>query len=144
MYPEFTIIPRYQLDDTIPWLEGVDPLGNYWIAVNGDRARQVSLAGIKADSFEAFKQIMHEFRSLQSGESMFLGNGENAGEIICINDNCYAYVSEMNNVPVWHLFDQESLDSLLMTAHPDWQCSHKDLQLGRSQLEAAWEQTAVA
>ncbi len=140
MYPEFTIIPRYQLDDSIPWLEGVDPVGNYWLSVNGDRAVQVTLEGVKADSFEEFKEVIRQFRNLKSGESMSLGTGE----IICINDNCYAYASEVNEAPVWHLFDQESLDSLLMTAHPDWQCSNKDVELGRHQLEAAWKQPLLS
>ncbi|PSO48716.1 MAG: hypothetical protein BRC33_08835 [Cyanobacteria bacterium SW_9_44_58] len=144
MYPKFTVIPRYQLDDSIQWLEGVDPLRNYWIAVNGDRARITTLAGVKADSFEEFKQIIRRFRALQPGEEMFIGNSDRPGKIICISANCYAYESNMEQAPVWHLFDEESLDSLLMTAHPDWQCSQKDLLLGRSQLEASWETPAVA
>jgi hypothetical protein len=144
MYPRFTIIPRYQLDDPIAWLEGIDPARNYWIAVNGDRARTVRLPGLRASSLEAFKQFMRRFRALESGESMLIENSEHAGKIICISSNCYAYESNMGDAPVWHLFDQESLDSLLMTAHPDWQCSQKDLLLGRQQLQACWETTAVA
>lgn len=142
MYPQFTVIPRYQLDDQLPWLEGVDPLRNYWIAVNSDRAWVVSLTGLNPNSWEEFKQFMRRFRSLQPGESIKLENSDE--EIICVSPNCYAYASEVNNAPVWHLFDEESLDSLLMTAHPDWQCSQKDLLLGRSQLETAWQTTVAA
>ena len=142
MYPQFTVIPRYQLDDQLPWLEGVDPLRNYWIAVNSDRAFTVTLTGLKADSWDEFKQFMRRFRSLQPGESIKLGNSDE--EVICVSPNCYAYASDVDNAPVWHLFDEESIDSLLMTAHPDWQCSQKDLLLGRSQLEASWQTTVAA
>lgn len=144
MYPRFTVIPRYQLDDQIPWLEGIDPLRNYWIAVNGDRDQIITLPGLTAASFDAFKQAMRHFRALKAGESLLLGDSENAGKIICISANCYAYESNIDGAPVWHLFDQESLDSLLISAHPDWQCSQKDLLLGRTQLEASWQTTAVA
>jgi len=51
MYPRFTVIPHYQLDDQMPWLEGIDPLRNYWIAINSDRALIITLSGVKADSF---------------------------------------------------------------------------------------------
>lgn len=142
MYPRFTVIPRYQLDDQMPWLEGIDPLRNYWIAINSDRALIITLSGVKANSFEGFKQIMRRFRSLKSGEAMSIGDRGN--QIICISPNCYAYEDKIGEAPVWHLFDHESLDSLLMSAHPDWQCSPKDLLLGRSQLEASWQTTAVA
>lgn len=144
MYPQLTVIPRYQLDDQIPWLEGIDPLRNYWLAVNGDRAQIVSLPGLASDSFTAFKQTMRHFRSLNPGESMLIGNSDRFSKIICISANCYAYEDYLNEAPVWHLFDFESLDSLLMSAHPDWQCSPKDLLLGRTHLEASWQTTAVA
>jgi len=45
---------------------------------------------------------------------------------------------------VWHLFDYESLESLLMTAHPDWRCAPEHLALGRSLLSVAFEQPAAA
>ena len=144
MYPRFTVIPRYQLDDQIPWLEGIDPLRNYWIAVNGDQSQIVTLPGLTAASFDEFKQVMRRFRALKSGETLLLGNSDQSGKIICISSNCYAYEGNLDGAPVWHLFDQESLDSLLMSAHPDWQCSQKDLLLGRTQLEASWQTTAVA
>lgn len=144
MYPRFTVIPRYQLDDAIPWLEGIDPLRNYWIAVNGDRAQIITLSGLSASSFEAFKQFIRRFRALKVGESLPLGNSDETLEIICVSANCYAVADQIEGAAIWHLFDQESLESLLMTAHPDWQCSEKDLRLGRSQLEAAWGTTAVA
>jgi hypothetical protein len=144
MYPLFPLAPRYRLDDELPWLEGIDPLRNYWIAVNGDRKRIMNLPGLKASSFEEFKQLMRQFRSLKSGESMELGSGDRQVQLICISSNCFAIAAENNNAPVWHLFDMETLDSLLMTAHPDWQCSEKDKDLGRRMLETSWQQDAVA
>lgn len=143
MYPLFPLAPRYRLDDELPWLEGIDPLRNYWVAVNGDRDRVVTLPGLQASSFEEFKQLMRQFRNLKSGESMELRNRDRQVQLICISSNCFAIATD-NNAPVWHLFDMETLDSLLMTAHPDWQCSEKDKDLGRRMLETSWRQDAVA
>jgi hypothetical protein len=63
--------------------------------------------------------------------------------IHCVSLNCYGVEAEINNAPVWHLFDQETLDSLLMTAHPDWQCAPKDIELGRKLLLRSLELAAV-
>jgi len=144
MYPLFPLAPRYRLDDELPWLEGIDPLRNYWIAVNGDRDWMVKLPGLNAGSFEEFKQKMRQFRALKSGEIMELGNRDRQVQLLCISSNCFAIATENQGAPVWHLFDMETLDSLLMTAHPDWQCSEKDMDLGRRMLESSWQQDAVA
>jgi hypothetical protein len=54
--------------------------------------------------------------------------------IRCIAPNYYALEARINDAPVWHLFDKQTLDSLLMTAQPDWQCSPSDIELGRKLL----------
>jgi hypothetical protein len=63
--------------------------------------------------------------------------------IHCVSPNCYAVEAQINNAWVWHLFDQETLDSLLMTAHPNWQCAPKHIELGRKLLMRSFEQAAV-
>jgi len=135
--------PRYRLDDESPWLEGIDPSRHYWIAVNGEQNLTLALPGCLESSLDEFKQIMRQFRSLQPGEVMDLTRIASSCTIHCISSNCYAMEGMINDAPVWHLFDQETLDSLLMTAHPDWQCTLSDVQLGRRLLSGSLGQSAV-
>ncbi|MBD2302926.1 hypothetical protein H6G80_17380 [Nostoc sp. FACHB-87] len=130
----FCLSPRYRLDDEFPWLEGIDPSRQYWIAVNGDKSLTIAIPGLVVDSISDFKQAIRQFRALQPGEKMTLVRMAEACKIYCVSLNCYAIEMEVNNVPVWHLFDQETLDSLLMTAHPDWICAPADVELGRKLL----------
>ncbi len=62
--------------------------------------------------------------------------------IHCISSNCYAV--EITNAHVWHLFDQETLETLLKSSHPDWQPSQKDLEIGRKILRSSFEQPVYA
>lgn len=143
MFSQLSLAPRYRLDDELPWLRGVDPLRRYWLAVNGDDRRVRQLPGLSCDSFEAFKQAVRSFRSLDVGQELSLpGTFGEPLTILCVAENCYA-IADNSTAPVWHLFDRESLESLLMTAHPDWQCAPQHLMLGRSLLTAAWGQAAV-
>ncbi|MBE9051077.1 hypothetical protein IQ243_11740 [Nostocales cyanobacterium LEGE 11386] len=130
----FCLSPRYRLDDESPWLEGIDPSRHYWIAVNGDRNITVAVPGLVVDSMSELKQAIRQFRSLQPGEQMTLNRIARACIIHCVSSNCYAVADQINDAPVWHLFDQETLDSLLMTAHPEWQCAPSDIELGRRLL----------
>ena len=139
----FCLSPRYRLDDESPWLEGIDPSRHYWIAVNGDRNVTVALPGLTVLSLRELKQAMREFRSLQPGENMTLVRAASSCRIHCVSPNCYGVEAQINDAPVWHLFDQETLDSLLMTAHPDWQCAPKDIELGRKLLLRSLEQATV-
>ncbi|MEB3827237.1 hypothetical protein [Phormidium sp. CCY1219] len=140
----FPIAPRYRLDDVSPWLEGIDPSRNYWIAVNGSPSHVVSIPGLQVSSFEDFKQIVRQWRSLHCGEQMEIERIVGSFTIHCISDNCFAIATEFHGAPVWHLFDRETLDSLLMTAHPDWICAPKDVELGRKMLMRSWQQAALA
>jgi len=135
--------PRYRLDDELPWLEGIDPSRHYWIAVNGDKNLTVAIPGLTVFSISELKQTIREFRSLQPGEQITLARVASACTMHCIGSNCYAIEAQINGVPVWHLFDQETLDSLLKTAHPDWQCAPKDIELGRKLLMGSFQQAAV-
>jgi hypothetical protein len=145
MFSQLSLSPRYRLDDESPWLQGVDPLRRYWIAVNGDETRVRRLPGLSIPSFDAFKQAIRSFRALEIGQELTLP--AELGEqltIACVAENCYALADHSTGAPVWHLFDYESLESLLMTAHPDWQCAPNHLMLGRSLLTAAWGQPVAA
>jgi hypothetical protein len=134
MKPLFCLSPRYRLDDESRWLEGIDPSRHYWIAVNGEKKVTLALPGLIVSSIEEFKQVIRKFRSLQPGEILNLARISSRCLIRCIATNCYAVEAEVNNAPVCHLFDQETLESLLMTAHPDWQCAPSDIELGRRLL----------
>ncbi|RAM51995.1 MAG: hypothetical protein C6Y22_08100 [Hapalosiphonaceae cyanobacterium JJU2] len=136
----FCLSPRYRLDDESPWLEGIDPSRNYWIMVNGDKNLTVALPGLSVSAKSELKQAIQQFRSLQPGEQITLLRVADACKIHCVSSNCYAIEAELNGAAVWHLFDQETLDSLLMTAHPDWQCAPKDIDLGRRLLLRSFEQ----
>lgn len=139
----FCLSPRYRLDDESPWLIGIDPSRHYWIAVNGEKNFTVVFPGYLESSLEQFKQIMYQFRSLQPGEVMELTRIASSLTIHCVSSNCYAIESDLNNSLVWHLFDKETLDSLLMTAHPDWQCAPSDVELGRQLLFSSLGQPAT-
>ncbi len=144
MTQRFILSPRYRLDDESPWLEGIDPARYYWIAVNGDVGVKVAIAGLTVSSVGEWKQNMRKLRSLQPGERMELIRVTSSCTIYCISSNCYAIEAQVAGALVWHLFDQETLDSLLMTSHPDWQCAPKDVDLGRQLLARSWEKVAVA
>ncbi|HIK46355.1 MAG TPA: hypothetical protein IGR64_15965 [Leptolyngbyaceae cyanobacterium M65_K2018_010] len=141
MYSELSLAPRYRLDDESAWLQGVDPLRRYWIFVNGDGETLRSLPGLSPSNFETFRQAIRSFRAMTIGETLTLP-AELGQEltIICVAENCYALADPSRVAPVWHLFDREALESLLMTAHPDWQCAPHHLELGRSLLTLAWGQ----
>ncbi|MFM2062783.1 MAG: hypothetical protein RLZZ507_2453 [Cyanobacteriota bacterium] len=144
MEPLFCLSPRYRLDDESPWLEGIDPSRHYWIAVNGEKKVTLALPGLIVSSFDEFKEVIRKFRSLQPGEMMSLARISSRCMIRCIATNCYALEARINDAPVWHLFDQETLDSLLMTAHPDWQCAPSDIELGRKLLLRSLAQSTVS
>ena len=140
----FTLAPRYRLDDESPWLEGIDPGRNYWIAVNGDANIKLAIPGLTVSSLMEWKQNIRKFRALQPGERMDIVRAAQSCTIYCISSNCYAIEAEVAGSPIWHLFDQESLDSLLMTSHPDWQCAAKDIDLGHQLLARSWQQVVVS
>lgn len=141
MFSELSLAPRYRLDDVSPWLKGIDPLRRYWICINGDPRSLRVLPGLATPSEAAFQQAMDSFRSLAIGQELTLpaGMGDRL-TIYCVAQNCYAIADGSTGVDLWHLFDSEALESLLLTAHPDWQCAPEHLNLGRSLLTAAWGQ----
>lgn len=141
MSDRFPLVPRYRLDDDQSWLVGIDPLRRYWLLVNGDEATPVILPGLSVDEFDVFRDAILTFRSLTAGETLSLPTAI-GGELMirCVSKNCYVIDTDVNGYPATHLFDQESLESLLMTAHPDWKCAPHHQELGRHMISCSWEQ----
>lgn len=144
MKPLFPLAPRYRLDDIQPWLRGIDPARRYWLWVNGDEATCTAIPGLSVSSWDEFKHAIRDFRALKPGDRLSFGRAFGEVTLHCISSNCYAIATQDRTAPVWHLFDRETLESLLMTAHPDWQCAPSDVELGRDWIEALFAQSAVA
>lgn len=142
MTEPFVLSPRYRLDDEWTWFVGVDPSRHYWMMVNGEEDQRVMIPGLFVTDGAEWKQTIQRFRALQPTESMEIERLTQSVVLYCVSSNCYAIASEMAGAPVWHLFDRETLESLLMTSHPDWQCSPQDLELGRELLQRAFAQPA--
>ncbi|NJL00743.1 MAG: hypothetical protein HC838_10165 [Spirulinaceae cyanobacterium RM2_2_10] len=143
MLQPFILAPRYRLDDASPWLVGIDPGCRYWLSVNGVEEQRVSIPGLLLTDLDDWKQAVRNFRALQPSESMDLTRPSAALTLHCISENCYAIAHHINGAPVWHLFDRETVDSLLMTSHPDWQCAACDLDLSRELLAQSFCQPAA-
>lgn len=132
----FPLTPRYRMEDGSEWLKGIDPGRNYWLNVNGEQTITTAIPGLISSSLSKFKESILQFRSLQEGEAMTVERIGICGTIHCISKNCYAVEDRVNGALVWHLFDKETIESLLMTSHPNWKCSAKDLDLGRVSVAA--------
>ena len=133
MLEAFVLSPRYSLD-AANWLEGIDPSRHYWLWVNGDPQLPVIIPGLIVSSIEELRTVIGQFRSLQPGESLKLARIVGSCKIHCVSSNCYAIEARVDSALVWHLFDRETMESLLMAAHPDWLPGEKDLELGRKAL----------
>ncbi|MCM1981354.1 hypothetical protein [Lyngbya confervoides] len=143
MASAFSLAPRYRLDDESPWLRGIDPLRQYHIQVNGDRQTLDVIPGLRVSTAE-LKLTLGQVRSLAPGEALRIPVGlESWLDIHCVSDNCYGLASNLQGAPVWHLLDAEALESLLMTAHPDWQSNMTTLDLGRQQIFQPRQPAAV-
>lgn len=144
MFSQLSLAPRYRLDDESAWLQGIDPLRRYWVMVNGEETLMRRLPGLSTSDFDDFRQAIRGFRGLDVGQELTLP--AELGKpltVHCVAENTYA-IADDSAAPVWHLFDRESLESLLMTAHPDWQCAPQHLRLGQWVLTAAWGQPVAA
>ena len=138
------LTPRYNLDDNSAWLLSIDPLRRYWLAVNGDEKFSLGVNGLFTSDMEVFRDTVLQFRDLTPGQSMRLATYSETTQIICVSANCYAIAAQVMGAEVWHLFDRESLESLLMTAHPDWTPSPEDVAKSRALLSKSWEKSLVA
>ncbi|MEG3436267.1 hypothetical protein V0288_03975 [Pannus brasiliensis CCIBt3594] len=133
MLEAFVLSPRYTLDDS-DWLEGIDPSRRYWLHVNGDTRQTVQIPGLVVFSLEELRDVIGQFRSLQPAESLKIERIAESCTIHCVSGNCYAIEGRVEGALTWHLLDRETVESLLMSAHPDWIPSEKDIELGRQML----------
>ena len=145
MQSSLPLAPRYTLDDELPWLLGIDPVRRYWIKVNGEGRCAIAIPGLSTVSFEVLKEAVQSFRTLPVGATLTLPTFTTERLTIhCLAANLYAIPGMVSGAPTWHLFDRETVESFLRTAHPDWQCAPQDIALGRSTIMQAWEQPSVA
>lgn len=146
MSSELPLAPRYTLDDESPWLVGIDPVRRYWIRANGAEDMRIAIPGLSTVSFETLKEAMKSFRTLPVGATLTLPTfTTELLTIHCLANNLYAVPYPINNALVWHLFDRETIEAFLLTAHPDWQCAPQDIALGRDTIFQSWGQpSAVA
>ena len=145
MQPQFSVTPRYTLDDESTWLVGIDPVRRYWFKINGESDETIQIPGLMSTSLDIIKQAVQGFRTSQPGMTLTFptATGEPL-KIYHVADNLYAIPSAVEGAAVWHLFDRETIESFLLTAHPDWQCAPQDVALGRTLLFQSWEQPSAA
>ncbi|MEL4894317.1 hypothetical protein [Crocosphaera sp. Alani8] len=136
--------PCYRLDDEINWLDGIDPLRRYWLAVNGDNHIKAVIPGLCVTSCQELKETILKLRGLLYQETMVIKRSSGKLAINRVSDNCYAIQGRVEGALTWHLFDKEAIESLLLTSHPDWVPSKRDIELGRKLLQSAFEQPSYA
>ncbi len=141
---KLSLAPRYRLDDDSSWLLAIDPVRRYWIAINGDKRLSTEIAGLLTSDQQKFREVILQFRALTPGLTLSLPTYREETSIYCVAANCYAIVGEASGAEVWHIFDRESLESLLMTADADWIPNTKDLERSRQLLSKSWEKSLVA
>ena len=141
---KLSLAPRYRLDDDSFWLIAIDPVRRYWIAVNGDEQLSTEIAGLLTSDKQKLREVILQFRALTPGETLYLPTYKQSVQIYCVATNCYAIADKVSEAEVWHLFDRETLESLLMTAHADWIASPKDIERSRQLLSKSWEKSLVA
>ncbi len=145
MQSALSLVPRYTLDDESTWLIGIDPVRRYWIKVDGEAAITITIPGLLIPSFETLKEAIQSFRSLPVGATLTLPTFTSERLTIHhLKNNLYAIPHPINGASAWHLFDRETVEAFLLTAHPDWQCAPQDLALGRDLIAQAFEQPSAA
>ena len=140
----FCLTPRYNLNDNSSWLLSIDPLRRCWIAVNGSQEFTLGISGLLTSQTQIFRDTVLQFRALTPGQTLCFSTYSEPTQIYCVSSNCYAIVGQVMGAEVWHLFDRETMESLLMTAHPDWIPSPGDIERSRELLSTSWEQSLVA
>lgn len=144
MQPALSLTPRYTLDDKASWLLGIDPVRRYWIYVNGQQSTPVTIAGLLIPSPETLQEAIQSFHSLAVGATLTLPTFTR--ERLAIHhpvENLYAIPGPVEGGNTWHIFDRETIEAFLLSAHPHWKCAPEDLALGRALIEQAWEQSGI-
>ncbi|MEM9155588.1 MAG: hypothetical protein AAGB13_11225 [Cyanobacteria bacterium P01_F01_bin.33] len=145
MQSKLSLAPRYHLDDETVWLVGIDPVRRYWIQVNGDSMMRVAIPGLLLSEQQEFKSAILDFRSLQPDQTLTLSTFSKRALVIHrVAENLYAIPHPVDGAIAWHLFDRETIESFLLTAHEDWKCAPQDVALGRELVFKAWQQSCAA
>lgn len=145
MQSTLSLAPRYTLDDESTWLIGIDPVRRYWLNVDGEGAIAIAIPGLLIPSLETLEEVIQSFRSLPVGATLTLPTfTDERLTIHHLRNNLYAIPHPINGASAWHLFDCETVEAFLLTAHPDWQCAPQDIALGRNLITQAFEQPAAA
>lgn len=145
MQSKLSLAPRYNLDDETVWLIGIDPVRRYWIQVNGDSTMRIAIPGLMLSEQQEFKSAVLDFRSLQQGQTLTVSTYTSQSLAIhCVAENLYAIPHKVDGASAWHLFDRETVESFLLTAHEDWRCAPQDVALGRELIFKAWQQSCAA
>ncbi|MFG6104796.1 hypothetical protein U2F10_21200 [Leptothoe sp. EHU-05/26/07-4] len=145
MQSKLSLAPRYTLDDESAWLIGIDPVRRYWIKVDGETTIKITIPGLLIPSLETLKEAIQSFRSLPVGATLTLPTFTRERLTIHhLTSNLYAIPHPVNGALAWHLFDHETVEAFLLTAHPDWRCAPQDIALGRDTLIQSWELSSVA
>ena len=145
MQSTLPLAPRYTLDDESPWLVGIDPVRRYWVKVNGAGDCAIAIPGLSTVSFEILKEAIRSFRTLTVGATLTLPTYTTERLTIHrLANNLYAIPYPIHGASAWHLFDRETVESFLLTAHPDWQCAPQDIALGRDAVMQSWKQPSIA
>jgi hypothetical protein len=145
MQPQLFAFPRYTLANETLWLVGIDPVRRYWVKVNGNPALTIAIPGLVVSSGEALRPLFLAFRTLRIGDTIALPTfTRTALKIHCLADNLYAIAYPIDNAPTWHLFDRETIETFLLSAHPDWHCAPQDLELGRDLILRSWQLPSAA
>lgn len=140
-----SLAPRYRLDDSSPWLIGIDPIRRYWIQINGVQDLSTAISGLSIDDVSEFKEAILRFRRMRDGETIALPTATSEPLVIRrIAPNLFALGEAVEGAAVEHLFDREALESLLMAAHPDWRCAPEHVQLAKKLLTVSWRQPAAS
>jgi hypothetical protein len=136
-------LPRYCLKDA-QWLLGTDPLRRYWLCANEDPTQVAVIQGPAFEYFIHFRQMLVRLRGLVAGDFLELQTAGHPLQIDCLAPDCYAVSGTVRGAAATHLFDRKSLESLLLSAHPAWEGSPRDLLLGQTLLQNLWQASHVA
>jgi hypothetical protein len=155
MVPALSLSPCYRLADQQNWLNWLDP-HHSWIKVNGCAELKVRLPGLAAASVEEFRSVLRQFRALQPGSELQLIRSASVTTIYCVSDSCYAVFGQVNaapigaidspigEVPILHLFDPETLESLLHASCPDSSGRPQTSDGAHCWLSQSWERAIAA
>lgn len=140
MQSALALAPRYTWEHEFNWLLGVDPVRRYWIKIDRTDSVAVAIPGLSVQSLNVLQETIRSFHSLPVGSTITLPTFTTERLTIHhLMENLYAIPHAINGAATWHLFDCKAIESLLLTAHPDWRCTPQDIALGRDVIALGWQ-----